>query len=77
MKNLITWMLLINRKEVSMASRIGAMFFLFLCAIVTIIIGATTGFALLVLIGIISAIIDGLVIAILVLVNILKNRPRW
>jgi hypothetical protein len=61
----------------SMANRIAGMLFLLLCSIGVVILGIKSGYVEWVLIGLVWTLVNIIGVAILVFINILRNRPRW
>jgi hypothetical protein len=64
-------------REVTMASRIGGMIFLLLCALGILLAGVINELVFLVVIGGIWTMMFAVVLAILIICNIRKNTARW
>jgi hypothetical protein len=76
--NTIIFALASNRgRQVSMASRIGGMIFLLVCAAAMLVIGLVTKLWLLVLLGGIGTVMYAVILAILIIINVRRNQIRW
>ena len=67
----------IRGRKVTMADRIAGVIFLLLCSLGVVLIGAIKGSLLLIILGGIPLIMGIIVLAILILYNLYRNRPRW
>lgn len=77
MKTLMLLFAMNRGREVTVASRIGGMIFLLLCALGILFAGVINELVFLIVIGGIWTMMFAVVLAILIIRNIRKNTARW